>query len=140
MARFFVSFLTWPLLILLQLVNTGKERAKVSLLFTWAVVHFLCPNLYSFSQINGNTSACMFINQSLSPQNSIGGVSHLSGDHVNEPFMWVSLVYVLSMWTMHFGKYINFFPFYLIEVKTEFLAYFFITSKSSNPYFADFSW
>ncbi|KAG7013440.1 Non-lysosomal glucosylceramidase [Cucurbita argyrosperma subsp. argyrosperma] len=37
------------------LVNTGRERAKVSLLFTWA--------------------------------NSIGGVSHLSGDHVNEPFM-----------------------------------------------------
>ncbi|XP_031097658.1 non-lysosomal glucosylceramidase [Ipomoea triloba] len=37
------------------LVNTGKERAKVSLLFTWA--------------------------------NSIGGVSHLSGDHVNEPFV-----------------------------------------------------
>ncbi|XP_027365243.1 non-lysosomal glucosylceramidase isoform X2 [Abrus precatorius] len=36
------------------LVNTGKERAKVSLLFTWA--------------------------------NSIGGDSHLSGDHVNEPF------------------------------------------------------
>lgn len=24
-------------------------------------------------------------------QNSIGGVSHLSGDHVNEPFMWVSI-------------------------------------------------
>ncbi|OIW01756.1 hypothetical protein TanjilG_03894 [Lupinus angustifolius] len=37
------------------LVNTGKERAKVSLLFTWA--------------------------------NSIGGNSHLTGDHVNEPFM-----------------------------------------------------
>ncbi|XP_012569771.1 uncharacterized protein [Cicer arietinum] len=37
------------------LVNTGKERAKVSLLFTWA--------------------------------NSIGGDSHLSGDHVNEPFI-----------------------------------------------------
>ncbi|KAI4342605.1 hypothetical protein MLD38_027212 [Melastoma candidum] len=37
------------------LVNTGRERAKVSLLFTWA--------------------------------NSIGGVSHLSGDHVNEPFV-----------------------------------------------------
>ncbi|KAJ9182412.1 hypothetical protein P3X46_006410 [Hevea brasiliensis] len=37
------------------LVNTGKERAKVNLLFTWA--------------------------------NSIGGVSHLSGDHVNEPFL-----------------------------------------------------
>ncbi|XP_027119001.1 uncharacterized protein [Coffea arabica] len=37
------------------LVNTGKERAKVSLLFTWA--------------------------------NSIGGVSHMSGDHVNEPFI-----------------------------------------------------
>ncbi|CAH9086261.1 unnamed protein product [Cuscuta epithymum] len=37
------------------LVNTGRERAKVSLLFTWA--------------------------------NSVGGVSHLSGDHVNEPFM-----------------------------------------------------
>ncbi|PIN12075.1 Glucosylceramidase [Handroanthus impetiginosus] len=37
------------------LVNTGKERAKVSLLFTWA--------------------------------NSIGGVSHLTGDHVNEPFI-----------------------------------------------------
>ncbi|KAL5542560.1 hypothetical protein UlMin_010270, partial [Ulmus minor] len=37
------------------LVNTGKERAKVSLLFTWA--------------------------------NSIGGQSHLSGDHVNEPFI-----------------------------------------------------
>ncbi|KAL9686714.1 hypothetical protein QQ045_031107 [Rhodiola kirilowii] len=37
------------------LVNTGKERAKVSLLFTWA--------------------------------NSIGGNSHLSGDHVNEPFL-----------------------------------------------------
>ncbi|XP_040373854.1 non-lysosomal glucosylceramidase isoform X4 [Rosa chinensis] len=37
------------------LVNTGKERAKVSLLFTWA--------------------------------NSIGGTSHLSGDHVNEPFI-----------------------------------------------------
>ncbi|GER43625.1 non-lysosomal glucosylceramidase [Striga asiatica] len=37
------------------LVNTGKDRAKVSLLFTWA--------------------------------NSIGGVSHLSGEHVNEPFM-----------------------------------------------------
>ncbi|XP_020222782.1 non-lysosomal glucosylceramidase [Cajanus cajan] len=36
------------------LVNTGKERAKVSLLFTWA--------------------------------NSLGGSSHLSGDHVNEPF------------------------------------------------------
>ncbi|KAI3915625.1 hypothetical protein MKX01_015450 [Papaver californicum] len=36
------------------LVNTGKERAKVSLLFTWA--------------------------------NSIGGNSHLSGGHVNEPF------------------------------------------------------
>ncbi|KAJ8773994.1 hypothetical protein K2173_009425 [Erythroxylum novogranatense] len=37
------------------LVNTGKERAKVSLLFTWA--------------------------------NSIGGISSLSGDHVNEPFI-----------------------------------------------------
>uniref|UniRef100_A0A6N2JWD9 Glycosyl-hydrolase family 116 N-terminal domain-containing protein n=1 Tax=Salix viminalis TaxID=40686 RepID=A0A6N2JWD9_SALVM len=37
------------------LVNTGKERAKVNLLFTWA--------------------------------NSIGGISHLSGDHVNEPFI-----------------------------------------------------
>ncbi|CAI9761633.1 unnamed protein product [Fraxinus pennsylvanica] len=37
------------------LVNTGKERAKVSLLFTWA--------------------------------NSIGGISHLSGGHVNEPFI-----------------------------------------------------
>ncbi|XP_023006162.1 non-lysosomal glucosylceramidase-like isoform X3 [Cucurbita maxima] len=37
------------------LVNTGRERARVSLLFTWA--------------------------------NSIGGVSHLSGDHVNEPFI-----------------------------------------------------
>lgn len=37
------------------LVNTGRERAKVSLLFTWA--------------------------------NSIGGLSHLSGDHVNEPFI-----------------------------------------------------
>ncbi|XP_074268995.1 uncharacterized protein LOC141592367 [Silene latifolia] len=37
------------------LVNTGKERAKVSLLFTWA--------------------------------NSMGGVTHLSGDHVNEPFV-----------------------------------------------------
>lgn len=37
------------------LVNTGKERAKVSLLFTWA--------------------------------NSIGGFSHTSGDHVNEPFI-----------------------------------------------------
>ncbi|GJS77586.1 non-lysosomal glucosylceramidase-like protein isoform X1 [Tanacetum coccineum] len=36
------------------LVNTGKERAHVSLLLTWA--------------------------------NSIGGISHLSGDHVNEPF------------------------------------------------------
>ncbi|KAL8158407.1 uncharacterized protein LOC141675231 isoform X3 [Apium graveolens] len=36
-------------------VNTGKERANVNLLFTWA--------------------------------NSIGGVSHLSGDHVNEPFI-----------------------------------------------------
>ncbi|CAA6655301.1 unnamed protein product [Spirodela intermedia] len=36
------------------LVNTGKERAKVSLLLTWA--------------------------------NSIGGVSHLSGNHSNEPF------------------------------------------------------
>ncbi|KAJ7942511.1 Non-lysosomal glucosylceramidase [Quillaja saponaria] len=37
------------------LVNTGKERAKVSLLFTWA--------------------------------NSIGGISNLSGEHVNEPFV-----------------------------------------------------
>ncbi|KAM3756309.1 hypothetical protein ACB098_02G102300 [Castanea mollissima] len=37
------------------LVNTGRERAKVSLLFTWA--------------------------------NSIGGISQLSGDHVNEPFI-----------------------------------------------------
>ncbi|XP_052189296.1 uncharacterized protein LOC127799362 [Diospyros lotus] len=37
------------------LVNTGRERAKASLLFTWA--------------------------------NSIGGISHLSGDHVNEPFI-----------------------------------------------------
>ncbi|KAB2600464.1 non-lysosomal glucosylceramidase [Pyrus ussuriensis x Pyrus communis] len=37
------------------LVNTGKERAKVNLLFTWA--------------------------------NSIGGISHLSGNHVNEPFI-----------------------------------------------------
>ncbi|XP_050216647.1 uncharacterized protein LOC126667660 [Mercurialis annua] len=37
------------------LVNTGKERVNVSLLFTWV--------------------------------NSIGGVSHLSGDHVNEPFI-----------------------------------------------------
>ncbi|KAF5768310.1 putative glucosylceramidase [Helianthus annuus] len=37
------------------LVNTGKERAQVSLLFTWA--------------------------------NSIGGASHFSGDHVNEPFI-----------------------------------------------------
>ncbi|XP_021850909.2 uncharacterized protein [Spinacia oleracea] len=37
------------------LVNNGKERAKVSLLFTWA--------------------------------NSVGGVSHLSGEHVNEPFI-----------------------------------------------------
>ncbi|XP_078173387.1 uncharacterized protein LOC144567189 isoform X2 [Carex rostrata] len=37
------------------LVNTGKDRAKVSLLFTWA--------------------------------NSIGGFSHQSGGHVNEPFI-----------------------------------------------------
>ncbi|URD94902.1 hypothetical protein MUK42_29117 [Musa troglodytarum] len=37
------------------LVNTGRERAKVSLLMTWA--------------------------------NSIGGVSHHSGGHINEPFM-----------------------------------------------------
>ncbi|KAK1257159.1 hypothetical protein QJS04_geneDACA024892 [Acorus gramineus] len=37
------------------LVNTGKERAKVSLLFTWA--------------------------------NSIGGTSHQSGEHSNEPFI-----------------------------------------------------
>lgn len=37
------------------LVNTGKERAKVSLLMTWA--------------------------------NSIGGLSHHSGGHVNEPFV-----------------------------------------------------
>ncbi|XP_071706483.1 uncharacterized protein [Rutidosis leptorrhynchoides] len=37
------------------LANTGKERAHVSLLFTWA--------------------------------NSIGGTSHYSGDHVNEPFI-----------------------------------------------------
>ncbi|XP_068652422.1 uncharacterized protein [Aristolochia californica] len=37
------------------LVNTGRERAKVSLLLTWA--------------------------------NSIGGVSHLSGGHANEPFI-----------------------------------------------------
>ncbi|KZV34855.1 non-lysosomal glucosylceramidase [Dorcoceras hygrometricum] len=37
------------------LANTGKERAKVSLLFTWA--------------------------------NSVGGISHISGDHVNEPFI-----------------------------------------------------
>eukprot|EP00262_Sarcandra_glabra_P004792 TRINITY_DN16038_c0_g2_i2.p1 TRINITY_DN16038_c0_g2~~TRINITY_DN16038_c0_g2_i2.p1 ORF type:complete len:855 (-),score=154.47 TRINITY_DN16038_c0_g2_i2:324-2852(-) len=37
------------------LANTGRERAKVSLLLTWA--------------------------------NSIGGTSHLSGDHVNEPFI-----------------------------------------------------
>ncbi|KAJ4722956.1 Non-lysosomal glucosylceramidase [Melia azedarach] len=37
------------------LVNTGRDRAKVSLLFTWA--------------------------------NSVGGVSHSSGDHVNEPFI-----------------------------------------------------
>ncbi|GAV66154.1 DUF608 domain-containing protein/GBA2_N domain-containing protein [Cephalotus follicularis] len=37
------------------LVNTGKERAKVSLLFTWA--------------------------------NSVGGISNLSGEHVNEPFI-----------------------------------------------------
>jgi non-lysosomal glucosylceramidase len=37
------------------LVNTGKDRAKVSLLMTWA--------------------------------NSIGGFSHNSGGHYNEPFM-----------------------------------------------------
>ncbi|XP_051118072.1 uncharacterized protein LOC127242544 isoform X2 [Andrographis paniculata] len=37
------------------LANTGKDRAKVSLLFTWA--------------------------------NSVGGISHLSGGHVNEPFV-----------------------------------------------------
>ncbi|OAY68565.1 Non-lysosomal glucosylceramidase, partial [Ananas comosus] len=37
------------------LVNTGRDRAKVSLLLTWA--------------------------------NSIGGVSHHSGGHINEPFM-----------------------------------------------------
>ncbi|XP_074583993.1 uncharacterized protein LOC141840012 [Curcuma longa] len=37
------------------LVNTGQERAKVSLLMTWA--------------------------------NSIGGVSHYSGGHINEPFI-----------------------------------------------------
>ncbi|XP_073056682.1 uncharacterized protein [Primulina eburnea] len=36
------------------LANTGKDRAKVNLLFTW---------------------------------NSIGGISHMSGDHVNEPFI-----------------------------------------------------
>ncbi|KAK4388029.1 Glutathione reductase, cytosolic [Sesamum angolense] len=46
------------------LVNTGKERAKVSLLFTWA--------------------------------NSIGGISHLSGDHVNEPFMRYTKYYGTS--------------------------------------------
>ncbi|KAL5702706.1 glucosylceramidase [Ranunculus cassubicifolius] len=37
------------------LVNTGKERAQVSLLLTWA--------------------------------NSIGGISHVTGDHVNAPFI-----------------------------------------------------
>ncbi|KAM0932259.1 putative glucosylceramidase [Dioscorea sansibarensis] len=43
------------------LVNTGRERAKVSLLLTWA--------------------------------NSIGGVSHQTGDHVNEPFIGEDGVY-----------------------------------------------
>jgi len=73
-------------------VNTGKERAKVSLLFTWAV-RFYFPEMLS-SLV---TKICLgrgyrdwaiekiTIDINLL-QNSIGGSSHLSGDHVNEPF------------------------------------------------------
>ncbi|KAK6781205.1 hypothetical protein RDI58_023389 [Solanum bulbocastanum] len=70
------------------LVNTGKERAQVSLLFTWTVsgsalliVAIVSPSVKDYGIIQYLVAIICFI------QNSIGGVSHLSGDHVNEPFI-----------------------------------------------------
>ncbi|CAN6990557.1 unnamed protein product [Brassica rapa subsp. trilocularis] len=62
------------------LVNTGKERAKVSLVFTWAVSWHLIHFYYIMSRRADVYQLCIL-------QNSIGGTSHMSGGHVNEPFI-----------------------------------------------------
>ncbi|EPS64589.1 non-lysosomal glucosylceramidase, partial [Genlisea aurea] len=82
-----------------SLVNTGKERAKVSLLFTWA--------------------------------NSIGGTSHLSGDHVNEPFMGddgVSGVLLYHKQVSH-----TLFLFYLFLFPDRELPFFCFRTAKDNP-------
>ncbi|KAI8537993.1 hypothetical protein RHMOL_Rhmol09G0066500 [Rhododendron molle] len=84
------------------LVNTGKERAKVSLLFTWA--------------------------------NSIGGISHLSGDHVNEPFIRVKGL----PWEEGAGNFLFNGPFQWEKVSTCFLGRigildFSLTAKENPP-------
>lgn len=88
-----VCLLASFLLSLWQLRNTGKERAQVSLLFTWTVsgsalriVAILPPSVKNHGVIQYLVTIICFV------QNSIGGVSHLSGDHVNEPFMWVFII------------------------------------------------
>ncbi|MBA0684811.1 hypothetical protein Goari_026373, partial [Gossypium aridum] len=102
------------------LANTGRERAKVSLLFTWA--------------------------------NSIGGVSHLSGDHVNEPFMrrwslWCTsssqashetliAIYMtvgLQFSPVYFTKLLELFGIFLRDKKLLELTRFTLTAKGNPP-------
>lgn len=79
-------------------MNTGRDRAKVSLLFTWAV-RLLLNNIFMLHVTSNliHTYIHVYVYMLLLPgysvlfvcykQNSVGGVSHSSGDHVNEPFM-----------------------------------------------------
>lgn len=66
-------------------------------------------------------------------QNSIGGVSHLSGDHVNEPFLLVH--FICAHCFLCQPIFLNIYLYVLFsstEAKMELLVYFYITSKSSN--------
>ncbi|KAG6501546.1 hypothetical protein ZIOFF_041427 [Zingiber officinale] len=85
------------------LVNTGRERAKVSLLMTWA--------------------------------NSIGGVSHHSGGHINEPFMQVLYTFFYLCFTSLYIFCSLTHSVIYAEERMECLGFFYITSKSAkdNP-------
>jgi len=107
----------------IQLINTGKETAEVTLNFTWAVCASLAwDNFFSPSQIiwgsrllvcflwiwkgfmyflfqlhflhriphTHSSSLCLWQFQMVRlifGQNSIGGNSHMTAGHINEPFL-----------------------------------------------------
>lgn len=120
------------LLILIYYLLVGKYRTRKSksepsfylggeFLFITKVMVFLC-----------------FLRRStiiLYLQNSIGGISHLSGNHVNEPFMWVQIeisYYPLFFSFFHQSNALYLNAFFFVEAKMEYQECFYITSKWQN--------